>query len=170
MRSKSEAQLRNPKNIQKTLAPHVCVPCFRKSYLDVPPLLGRVTGSRREFQPPKSGAFHGAPLRQSTDGPGSKIEGFRQPARSSLAPETRISRMTSGFLPRILGVALMVNCFAFLISSLTSLVLLLPHYEALVHGWMRPFHFGEQAFMLWLLIMGAKPRPLASPAHCAAPA
>jgi len=73
----------------------------------------------------------------------------------------------SGFLPRILGVALMVNCFAFLISSLTSLVL--PHYEALVHGWMRPFHFGEQAFMLWLLIMGAKPRPLASPAYCATP-
>ena|ERR1700691_6011238 len=70
----------------------------------------------------------------------------------------------SGFLPRILGVALMVNCFAFLISSLTSLVL--PHYEALVHGWMRPFHFGEQAFMLWLLITGAKPRPLASPAYC----
>src|SRR5437879_3568709 len=68
----------------------------------------------------------------------------------------------SGFLPRILGVLLMVNCFAFLISSLTSLVL--PHYEALVHGWMRPFHFGEQAFMLWLLIMGAKPRPLTSPA------
>src|SRR5216683_5359096 len=73
----------------------------------------------------------------------------------------------SGFLPRMLGVLLMVNCFAFLISSLTSLVL--PHYEALVHGWMRPFHFGEQAFMLWLLIMGAKPRPLASPAYCATP-
>jgi len=69
----------------------------------------------------------------------------------------------SGFLPRILGVALMLNCFAFLIVSLTSLVL--PHYESLVHGWMRPFHFGEQAFMLWLLIMGAKPRPLASQAH-----
>jgi hypothetical protein len=73
----------------------------------------------------------------------------------------------SGFLPRILGVALMANCFAFLISSLTSLVL--PHYEAIVHGWMRPFHFGEQAFMLWLLIMGAKPKPLASPAYCATP-
>lgn len=68
----------------------------------------------------------------------------------------------SGFLPRILGVALMANCFAFLITSLTSLVL--PHYEVLVHGWMRPFHFGELMFMLWLLIMGAKPRTLASPA------
>jgi hypothetical protein len=37
--------------------------------------------------------------------------------------------------------------------------------EAIVHEWMRPFHFGEQAFMLWLLIMGAKPKPLASPAY-----
>jgi hypothetical protein len=73
----------------------------------------------------------------------------------------------SGFLPRILGVALMVNCFAFLISSLTSLVL--PHYEALVHGWMRPFHFGEQAFMLWLLIMGAKPKPQASTPYVTRP-
>jgi hypothetical protein len=74
----------------------------------------------------------------------------------------------SRFLPRILGVALMANCFAFLISSLTSLVL--PRYGALAHGWMRPFHFGEQAFMLWLLIMGAKPKPMASPAYGATPA
>jgi hypothetical protein len=73
----------------------------------------------------------------------------------------------SGFIPRILAVALMVNCLAFLISSFTSLVL--PHYEELVHGWMRPFHFGEQAFMLWLLIMGAKPKPLASLADCSTP-
>ncbi|HVI77517.1 MAG TPA: DUF4386 domain-containing protein [Candidatus Acidoferrum sp.] len=73
----------------------------------------------------------------------------------------------SGFLPRILGVALMVNCFAFLFTSFTSLVL--PHYEPLVHAWMRPFHFGEQVFMLWLLIRGAKPRPMASPAYRAVP-
>ena len=66
----------------------------------------------------------------------------------------------SGFLPRILGVALMVNCFAFPINSFTSFVL--PHYEALVSRWMRPFHFGEQVFMLWLLIMGAMPKPQAS--------
>jgi hypothetical protein len=73
----------------------------------------------------------------------------------------------SGFLPRILGVALMVNCFAFLINSLTSLVL--PHYGGLVSGWMRPFHFGEQVFMLWLVIMGAKPKPLARSSYCATP-
>ena len=73
----------------------------------------------------------------------------------------------SGFLPRILGVALIANCFAFPINSFTSLVL--PHYEALVSVWMRPFHFGEQVFMLWLLIVGAKPLPLASPAYSATP-
>jgi hypothetical protein len=73
----------------------------------------------------------------------------------------------SGFLPRILGVALMANCFAFLINSVTSLIL--PHYETLVSRWMRPLHFGEQAFMLWLLIMGAKPKPLASPGYSAMP-
>lgn len=73
----------------------------------------------------------------------------------------------SGFLPRVLGVALVANCFAFLITSITALVW--PHYEALVHGWMRPFHFGEQAFMLWLLIMGAKPRAVPSPVYDATP-
>ncbi len=73
----------------------------------------------------------------------------------------------SGFVPSILGVALVVNCFPFLINSLTALVV--PHYEIIVRGWMRPFHFGEQAFMLWLLIMGAKPKPLASPAYGATP-
>ena len=68
----------------------------------------------------------------------------------------------SAFLPRILGVALMINCFAFLTRSLTSLIL--PQHEALVHICTRPFHFGEQAFMLWLLIMGAKPPQFGSQA------
>lgn len=66
----------------------------------------------------------------------------------------------SGFIPRILGVLLMVNCFAFPINSFASLVL--PHYDAVVSRWMRPFHFGEQIFMLWLLIMGAIPKPQVS--------
>lgn len=73
----------------------------------------------------------------------------------------------SGFLPRILGVVLMVNCFAFPINSFTSLVL--PHYQALVSRWMRPFHFGEQVFMLWLLIMGAMPKPQANTPYFARP-
>jgi len=69
----------------------------------------------------------------------------------------------SGFLPRILGVVLMVNCFAYPVNSFTSLVL--PQYEAIVSRWMSPLQFGELVFMLWLLIMGAKPKPPADPAY-----
>ncbi len=42
--------------------------------------------------------------------------------------------------------------------------LLLPQYEATVSRWIKPLSFGELIFMLWLLIMGAKPKPLAEPA------
>ena len=68
----------------------------------------------------------------------------------------------SSFLPRILGVVLMVNCFAYPVNSFTSLVL--PQYEAMVSRWMSPLQFGELVFVLWLLIMGAEPKPLADPA------
>jgi len=61
----------------------------------------------------------------------------------------------SGFIPRIFGVLLMLNCVTFPVSSLMSL--LLPQYERVVSRWMRPLGFGELAFMFWLLIMGAKP-------------
>src|SRR5260370_42634387 len=55
----------------------------------------------------------------------------------------------------------MVNCFAYRLNSFTSLVL--PQYEAIVSRWMSPLQFGEVVFMLWLVIMGAKPKPLADP-------
>src|SRR5882757_101697 len=64
----------------------------------------------------------------------------------------------SGFIPRILGILLMVGCFAYLANSFTSLVL--PQYEAAVSRWMNPIQLVEMLFMLWLLIMGAKPKPL----------
>jgi hypothetical protein len=67
----------------------------------------------------------------------------------------------SGFLPRFLGVLLVGGGFDFLINSLTSLTL--PQYEAIVSRWTTPLRFGEMVFMLWLLIMGAKPKPLAVP-------
>src|SRR2546430_15214978 len=60
----------------------------------------------------------------------------------------------SGFLPRILGVLLIVNCFAYLAQSLTSL--LLPGYAGVVAQWTFPALFGELWIMLWLLIRGAK--------------
>jgi Domain of unknown function (DUF4386) len=64
----------------------------------------------------------------------------------------------SGFFPRILGILLMANCFYYVVTSLTSLVL--PQYEGIVGRWAMPFQFGELLFMLWLLIMGAKPPAL----------
>jgi Domain of unknown function (DUF4386) len=67
----------------------------------------------------------------------------------------------SGFLPRILGVWLMLNCFAYLATSVTGM--LWPQYEERVSNWVFPLMLGELAIMLWLVIMGAKERqPLAT--------
>jgi riboflavin transporter FmnP len=72
----------------------------------------------------------------------------------------------SGFIPRILGILLMLNCFTFPVNSFTSL--LLPQCADIVSRWVKPFSFAELLFMFWLLIMGAKPKPLAGPASSAA--
>lgn len=71
----------------------------------------------------------------------------------------------SRFLPRILGIWLMINCFAYLAESVTGL--LWPQYETTVSNWAFPFMFGELAMMLWLIVMGANERqPLAgAPDH-----
>jgi Domain of unknown function (DUF4386) len=67
----------------------------------------------------------------------------------------------SGFLPRILGVWLMLNCFAYLATSVTGM--LWPQYEEKVSNWVFPLMLGEVAIMLWLVIMGARERqPLAT--------
>jgi hypothetical protein len=60
----------------------------------------------------------------------------------------------SRFLPRILGLWLMVNCFAYLALSLTGVMW--PQYEGAVFRSAQPAMLGELAIMLWLLIMGAK--------------
>jgi len=71
--------------------------------------------------------------------------------------------MRSLFLPRILGVLLILNCFAYLAASLTSL--LLPGYATVVSRFaIIPEAAGELAIMLWLLIKGAKVQQLAAPA------
>jgi hypothetical protein len=64
----------------------------------------------------------------------------------------------SRFLPRFLGVWLIINGFAYLTMSLTGL--LLPQYEDMVSNIAFPALLGEMAIMLWLLIKGAKPQPL----------
>jgi len=60
----------------------------------------------------------------------------------------------SGFLPRFLGVFLIVNGFAYLALCFTGR--LIPQHNDLVARITFPALFGEMAIMLWLLIMGAK--------------
>jgi Domain of unknown function (DUF4386) len=67
----------------------------------------------------------------------------------------------SRFLPRILGVWLMLNCFAYLATSVTGM--LWPSYEQRVSNWVFPLMFGELALMLWLVIMGAREAQAAAP-------
>jgi hypothetical protein len=61
----------------------------------------------------------------------------------------------SRFLPRFLGVWLAIDGSAYVILSLTSV--LLPQYRDKVFTYGQPAFFGEVAFMLWLVIKGAKP-------------
>jgi len=68
----------------------------------------------------------------------------------------------SGFLPRFLGVWLMINGFAYVITSFTGL--LLPEYEGIVSNITFPALLGELVFMLWLVIKGAKVQPSAAAA------
>jgi len=63
----------------------------------------------------------------------------------------------SGFLPRLLGVWLFINGLAFLTISATGL--LLPQHYEMVFTIATPILFGEAAFMLWLLIVGARVQP-----------
>ena len=58
----------------------------------------------------------------------------------------------SRFLPRILGVWLVVNGFAYVALSFTSL--LLPQYQGMVYRIIFPILFGEMAIMLWLADQG----------------
>jgi hypothetical protein len=62
----------------------------------------------------------------------------------------------SRFLPRFLGVWLVLNCFAYVAQSVTSIMW--PQYEDVVANYSFPIMFGELAIMLWLVIMGAKER------------
>jgi hypothetical protein len=66
----------------------------------------------------------------------------------------------SRFLPRILGVWLIIACFGYLALSFTGF--LLPAYEDQVNNITQPILVGELATMLWLLIMGTKEKPRAA--------
>jgi hypothetical protein len=60
----------------------------------------------------------------------------------------------SGFLPRFIGVWLMINCFGYVVLSITALFF--PTYYGAAFKFAQPILFGELAIMLWLLIKGAK--------------
>ena len=69
----------------------------------------------------------------------------------------------SRFLPRFLGIWLILAGFAWLAFSLTSL--LFPAYGDKAFSITQPIAMGEVATMLWLVIMGAKENhPLAATA------
>jgi hypothetical protein len=72
----------------------------------------------------------------------------------------------SRFLPRFLGVWLIINGFAYVTLSFTGL--LVPQYQNRVFAMSQPAMFGEVALMLWLVIKGAKPPALEAPASLAA--
>lgn len=62
----------------------------------------------------------------------------------------------SKFIPRIIGVFLIIGCFAYLGITLTSL--LFPHYsEMTTYILTLPLVIGEFSIIFWLLIIGIKP-------------
>src|SRR5437660_7297598 len=68
----------------------------------------------------------------------------------------------SGFLPRFIGVWLMINCFVYVVLSVNALFF--PAFYETAFQMAQPVLFGELAIMLWLLIKGAKvPVSQASP-------
>jgi len=72
----------------------------------------------------------------------------------------------SRFLPRFLGVWLAIGGFAYVILSLTGV--LLPQYQDKVFTYSQPAFFGEVALMLWLVIKGATPSGLDATASSSA--
>jgi len=63
----------------------------------------------------------------------------------------------SRFLPRFLGVWLVINGLAYVVLCLTGE--LFPQYNNKAFMMSQPALFGELAFMLWLVIKGSKAQP-----------
>lgn len=74
----------------------------------------------------------------------------------------------SRFLPRLIGVALMINGCAYLAISFTGI--LAPIYVDRVTRVVSPALLGEGAIMLWLMIKGARPGPQPVAAFSSTPA
>lgn len=71
----------------------------------------------------------------------------------------------SGFLPKILGILLMLGCFSYLISFFGES--LIPNYNdsGISSFIMLPASLGEIGICLWLLIMGAKDKRISKDAQ-----
>lgn len=69
----------------------------------------------------------------------------------------------SRFLPRLLGVWLFAAGLGWIAVSMTGLMV--PQYADLVFRITHPIRLGEVAFLLWLVIMGAKQRAVAPQGH-----
>jgi hypothetical protein len=67
-----------------------------------------------------------------------------------------ILAMRSGFIPRVLGVFMILAGVPYLVSAFTTLVL--PQY-AYLSRFLTVLEFGELPMVLWLLIWGAKVKP-----------
>jgi hypothetical protein len=63
----------------------------------------------------------------------------------------------SGFFPKILGYLLMVAGAGYVITCTTFL--LFPEQFGLVSRFVAPLYIGEVPIILWMMIIGAKPRP-----------
>jgi hypothetical protein len=70
----------------------------------------------------------------------------------------------SGFVPRFLGIWLAIAGCGYVILFSTGI--LLPEYEDKVFLICQPAFFGELAFMLWLVVKGARPPALDAQPHC----
>jgi hypothetical protein len=64
----------------------------------------------------------------------------------------------SGFLPRLLGVWLIIACFAWVALSMTAQFF--PTNYSAAFGWLQPAFFAEMAIMLYFLIRGANVKAL----------
>lgn len=61
----------------------------------------------------------------------------------------------SKFIPKIIGIFLIIGCFAYLTDSFTSL--LFPHYKEIISPFlMLPLMIGEFSIIFWFLIKGVK--------------
>jgi hypothetical protein len=72
----------------------------------------------------------------------------------------------SGFLPRFIGVWLMLDCFAWI--ALSVIALFSPNYYEPAFKWLQPAFFAELVIGLWLLIRGVKMQQSSVPVAAAA--